>query len=546
MASLLTPKRECQCCAESNGVCHGEVVVVTTSQSVEVFVRCGPTIEDGTPREQAARFYECLPRLLERAGAKMSDVVLERVFFRNIEQDFATFQEVRHNAYQEAGVTGEELPGASYINQPPCVASQAFEMQVQAVLPNGDSKVIVESFPEIAPHTAKKIVHIGPHRHLYITNINGARPDGSIPSDFREQSDIMFERAVPELTAHGTTFPHVLRTWCYLNDIDRDYDEFNLSRNAFFARHNVQRLPASTGIHGANRLASNSLLEGLVFGERTVRDLNRYLEEVGPTVRKIKLDLDEEPRRGNDPEVVAAGRRRLGEAMAAGCGIVREGERLEQTQTVIREIRDSLRAPAYGVDELELFNLLTVAEHMVASALMREESRGVTHQTDGSIVGVESDEQRLEIGVVEQVDHDALTSGNDEPLKLLLASTSLGEGQGHGELPQAHALVSCPLQLGGRAPVLLVEALGIHHGGAASGGRHGDVIPSVLERPIGLVELVQEVAGGALAAPPQALLGGRRQHEQDRSGFPGFWARRQLDSVGRRARAAGPRWFGSQ
>jgi len=174
--------------------------------------------------------------------------VLERVFFRNIEQDFATFQEVRHNAYQEAGVTGEELPGASYINQPPCVASQAFEMQVQAVLPNGDSKVIVESFPEIAPHTAKKIVHIGPHRHLYITNINGARPDGSIPSDFREQSDIMFERAVPELTAHGTTFPHVLRTWCYLNDIDRDYDEFNLSRNAFFARHNVQRLPASTGI----------------------------------------------------------------------------------------------------------------------------------------------------------------------------------------------------------------------------------------------------------------------------------------------------------
>ncbi len=248
MASLLTPKRECQCCAESNGVCHGEVVVVTTSQSVEVFVRCGPTIVDGSPREQAAKFYGCLPRLLERAGAKMSDVVLERVFFRDIEQDFATLQEVRRDAYQEAGVTGEELPAASYVNQPPCVAPQAFELQVQAVLPNGDSKVIVESFPEVAPHTAKKIVHIGPRRHLYITNINGARPDGSIPSDFREQADIMFERAVPELAAHGTTFPHVLRTWCYLNDIDRDYDEFNRSRNAFFTRHNVKRLPASTGI----------------------------------------------------------------------------------------------------------------------------------------------------------------------------------------------------------------------------------------------------------------------------------------------------------
>ena len=32
----------------------------------------------------------------------------------------------------------------------------------------------------------------------------------------------------------GITFPQVLRTWCYLDEIDRDYDEFNLSRNKFF------------------------------------------------------------------------------------------------------------------------------------------------------------------------------------------------------------------------------------------------------------------------------------------------------------------------
>ena len=81
---------------------------------------------------------------------------------------------------------------------------------------------------------------------------------------------------------------------------------------------------ASTGIHGANRLASNSLLEGLVFGERTVRELSCYLSSCDPTVNKIRLDLDEETRPGNDSETVAAGRRRLGEAMAEGCGIVRE------------------------------------------------------------------------------------------------------------------------------------------------------------------------------------------------------------------------------
>ena len=62
---------------------------------------------------------------------------------------------------------------------------------------------------------------------------------------------------------------------------------------------------ASTGIHGANRLASNSLLEGLVFGDRTVRELNRYLSISDPAVRKVKLDLADEPRKGNDPAVVA-------------------------------------------------------------------------------------------------------------------------------------------------------------------------------------------------------------------------------------------------
>lgn len=248
MASLLTPSRECQCCAESNGVCNGEVMVVTTPQSVEVFVRCGPMVEDATPREQASKFYGCLPRLLERAGARMSDVVLERVFFRDIEHDFETFQAVRREAYAEASVTGDELPAASYINQPPCRDEQAFELQVQAILPNGDSRVVVESFPEVAPRTTKKVIQIGDRRHLYVMNINGAAPDGSIPTDFRVQSDTMFERAVPILAEHGTTFPHVLRTWCYLDDIDRDYDQFNLSRNAFFGREQVRRLPASTGI----------------------------------------------------------------------------------------------------------------------------------------------------------------------------------------------------------------------------------------------------------------------------------------------------------
>jgi L-aspartate oxidase len=139
---------------------------------------------------------------------------------------------------------------------------------------------------------------------------------------------------------------------------------------------------ASTGIHGANRLASNSLLEGLVFGERTVRDLSCYLSSCDPTVNKIRLELDEETRLGNDSVTVAAGRRRLGEVMAEGCGIVRSAEGLRRTLSTIEEIRGALRPAGLSVPELELFNLLTVAEHMVLSALAREESRGVHLRSD--------------------------------------------------------------------------------------------------------------------------------------------------------------------
>jgi L-aspartate oxidase len=139
---------------------------------------------------------------------------------------------------------------------------------------------------------------------------------------------------------------------------------------------------ASTGIHGANRLASNSLLEGLVFGERTVRDLNRYLAVTAPVVRKVRLDLAEERRSGNTAAAVQECRAELRRVMTEFCGIVRSREGLAKARAFLGELRRSLVQPGLTVDELELFNLLTVAEHMVESAWVREESRGVHLRSD--------------------------------------------------------------------------------------------------------------------------------------------------------------------
>jgi L-aspartate oxidase len=139
---------------------------------------------------------------------------------------------------------------------------------------------------------------------------------------------------------------------------------------------------ASTGIHGANRLASNSLLEGLVFGDRTVRELNRYLSISDPAVRKVRLDLADEPRRGNDPAVVAEQRQTVARLMTDLCGIVRTREGLEEAEASLELIENALAAPGLSVPELELFNLLTVARHIVGSAVTREESRGVHLRSD--------------------------------------------------------------------------------------------------------------------------------------------------------------------
>jgi 2-iminobutanoate/2-iminopropanoate deaminase len=66
--------------------------------------------------------------------------------------------------------------------------------------------------------------------------------------DFRAQMRRTYQNITALLAAEGATWHDIVRTTCYLRDIDRDYVEFNEERTAFFKQQGLDPLPASTGI----------------------------------------------------------------------------------------------------------------------------------------------------------------------------------------------------------------------------------------------------------------------------------------------------------
>jgi L-aspartate oxidase len=137
---------------------------------------------------------------------------------------------------------------------------------------------------------------------------------------------------------------------------------------------------ASTGVHGANRLASNSLLEGLVYSDRVVRDLDRYVGRLGEDVRRLRFDLPEAA--AGQSSDAAAARRRLTDLMANKVGVLRRGDELSAALAGLGALTTELQFGEMGEAEYELLNMLTLGTQIAKCALLREESRGVHLRDD--------------------------------------------------------------------------------------------------------------------------------------------------------------------
>ncbi len=127
---------------------------------------------------------------------------------------------------------------------------------------------------------------------------------------------------------------------------------------------------ASTGVHGANRLASNSLLEGLVVAEKLSKHLDGLPPQSEPITEKTPPNL-----------IDGRIRKEITETTTKGAGAVRNAAGLNQTITKLTELAlKTTNSPS--TQSWEATNLLTVSSFLTNAALRRQESRGSHWRSD--------------------------------------------------------------------------------------------------------------------------------------------------------------------
>lgn len=195
-------------------------------------------------------------------------------------------------------------------------------------------------------------------------------------------------------------FPHIYKT-CLSHKLDITKEMIPVVPAAHYmcggvvtdlwGRTSIENLYASgevacTGVHGGNRLASNSLLEALVFSNRAARDIEKRLKRISKIFPSIRPWDDSGTFNHKEWVVIAHDKAEIQRLMWDYVGIVRSDFRLQRAQRRIKLIADEIeqfyKKTKVTEELIELRNLSTNAGLMVRFALKRKESRGLHYTTD--------------------------------------------------------------------------------------------------------------------------------------------------------------------
>lgn len=135
---------------------------------------------------------------------------------------------------------------------------------------------------------------------------------------------------------------------------------------------------ASNGIHGANRLASNSLLEGLVFGRRIGQEVEGDITGK-PLDVSIKYETERKPLDIDKDAIIAD----IKQTMTEYVGIIRNEEGLKKAEEkMLKYVQLTANMKNETMKDFELSNMVTLSNLIIKSALLRTESRGAHYRTD--------------------------------------------------------------------------------------------------------------------------------------------------------------------
>ncbi len=142
---------------------------------------------------------------------------------------------------------------------------------------------------------------------------------------------------------------------------------------------------ACTGIHGANRLASNSLLEGLVFGRKIAKRISEATEAaVAVSLNQEETDVQMNFALNMESDTVLKGmKEEIQTTMTKYVGIIRNEQGLMTAKEILKGIHlRFLDIEGFSLVKLEVANMLTVANLVIEAAIERKESRGAHFRSD--------------------------------------------------------------------------------------------------------------------------------------------------------------------